>query len=47
MDLVFAPSQIESWPIYRLHPYARNAKMHGEDRRQYGQVLLDRAVYGG
>ncbi|MDG1128801.1 MAG: hypothetical protein P8N68_06840, partial [Paracoccaceae bacterium] len=29
MDLVFAPSQIETWPIARLRPYARNAKMHG------------------
>jgi len=29
MDLVFAPSQIESWPIERLRPYA---KMHGDDQ---------------
>jgi len=27
MDLVFAPSQIEIWPIDRLRPYARNAKI--------------------
>lgn len=32
MDLVFAPSQIEAWPIARLHPYARFAKMHGDDQ---------------
>jgi len=25
MDLVFAPSQIETWPFARLRPYARNA----------------------
>lgn len=28
MDLVFAPSEIETWPIDRLRPYARNAKKH-------------------
>ena len=32
MDLVFAPSQIEAWPIARLHPYACFAKMHGDDQ---------------
>ena len=32
VDLVFAPSQIEAWPIARLHPYARFAKMHGDDQ---------------
>ena len=32
MDLVFAPSQIESWPIARLRPYVRNAKMHSDDQ---------------
>lgn len=32
MDLVFAPSQIETWPIDRLRPYARNAKIHGTDQ---------------
>lgn len=31
MDLVFAPSQIETWPIARLRAYGRNAKMHGDD----------------
>ena len=32
MDLVFAPSEIETWPIDRLRPYARNAKVHGDDQ---------------
>jgi len=32
MDLVFAPSQIETWPIDRLRPYVRNAKIHGTDQ---------------
>ncbi|MGR3250177.1 MAG: site-specific DNA-methyltransferase [Paracoccus sp. (in: a-proteobacteria)] len=32
MDLTFAPRQIEFWPIERLRPYARNAKMHGPDQ---------------
>lgn len=32
MDLVFAPSQIETQPIALLCPYARNAKVHGDDQ---------------
>ena len=32
MDLVFTPSQIETWPLDRLRPYARNAKIHGTDQ---------------
>ena len=32
MDLVFTQRQIETWPIERLHPYARNAKIHGPDQ---------------
>jgi len=32
MDLVFAPRQIETWPIDRLRPCARNAIMPGQDR---------------
>ena len=32
MDQVFAPSQIETWPIDRLRPYARNAKIRGTDQ---------------
>jgi ParB-like chromosome segregation protein Spo0J len=34
MDLVFAPSQIGTWQLDRLRPYARNTKIHGT-----GQVL--------
>jgi DNA modification methylase len=30
MDLPFMPSQIELWPIERLRPYARNARLHSE-----------------
>lgn len=29
MDLVFAPRQIEVWPIEKLRPYAKNAKIRG------------------
>jgi len=32
MDLVFAPKEIETWPIDRLRPYARNAKTHSTDQ---------------
>ncbi len=44
MDLVFAPSQIETWPIDRLRPYARNAKMHGED--QVAKIAASMAKFG-
>jgi DNA modification methylase len=30
MDLPFMPSQIELWPIERLRPYARNARLHSD-----------------
>ena len=30
MDLPFIPSQIELWPIERLRPYARNARLHSD-----------------
>ena len=32
MDLVVAPSQIETWPIDWLRPHACNAKVHGTDQ---------------
>jgi DNA modification methylase len=32
MDLPFMPSQIELWPIERLRPYARNARLHSDDQ---------------
>lgn len=44
MDLVFAPSQIEHWPIERLRPYARNAKVHGED--QTARIAASMARFG-
>ena len=44
MDLVFAPSQIESWPIDRLRPYARNAKIHGSD--QVANIAASMAKFG-
>jgi len=44
MDLVFAPSQIETWPIDRLRPYARNAKMHDAD--QVARIAASMAKFG-
>jgi DNA modification methylase len=44
MDLVFAPSQIETWPIDRLRPYAQNAKMHGAD--QVAKIAASMAKFG-
>jgi DNA modification methylase len=44
MDLVFAPNQVESWPIARLRPYARNAKMHGDD--QVAKIAASMAKFG-
>ena len=32
MTLSFAPDAIETWPLERLKPYARNAKTHGADQ---------------
>jgi hypothetical protein len=32
MTLAFAPERIESWPLARLQPYAKNAKLHGPDQ---------------
>jgi DNA modification methylase len=44
MDLTFAPRQIEFWPIERLRPYARNAKMHGAD--QVARIAASMARFG-
>ena len=44
MDLVFAPSEIEAWPIERLRPYARNAKIHGDD--QVAKIAASMAQFG-
>ena len=44
MDLVFAPSEIETWPIEKLRPYVRNAKMHGDD--QVAKIAASMAKFG-
>jgi len=44
MDLVFTPSQIETWPLDRLRPYARNAKIHGTDR--VAKIAASMAKFG-
>jgi ParB-like chromosome segregation protein Spo0J len=44
MDLVFAPSQIETWPLDRLRPYARNTKIHGTD--QVAKIAASMAKFG-
>jgi ParB-like chromosome segregation protein Spo0J len=44
MDLVFAPSEIETWPIEQLRPYVRNAKMHDED--QVAKIAASMAKFG-
>ncbi|MBZ0130228.1 MAG: site-specific DNA-methyltransferase [Rhodobacteraceae bacterium] len=44
MDLVFAPSEIETWPIDRLRPYVRNAKVHGDD--QVAKIAASVAKFG-
>jgi ParB-like nuclease family protein len=44
MDLVFAPREIETWPIEKLRPYARNAKMHGDD--QVAKIAASMAKFG-
>ena len=44
MDLVFAPSQIGTWPHDRLRPYARNAKIHGTD--QVAKIAASTAKIG-
>ena len=44
MDLVFAPRQIELWPIEKLRPYAKNAKIHGE--AQVAKIAASMAKFG-
>jgi len=44
MDLVFSPSQIETWPLDRLLPYARNANIHGTD--QVAKITASMAKFG-
>ena len=44
MTLSFAPDAIEYWPLDRLKPYARNAKMHGAD--QVAKIAASMAEFG-
>ncbi len=44
MTLSFAPDAIEQWPLDRLKPYAKNAKMHGAD--QVAKIAASMAEFG-
>ena len=44
MDLAFAPNEIETWPIEKLRPYVRNAKMHGDG--QVAKIAASMAKFG-
>ena len=44
MTLAFAPERIEHWPLARLQPYAKNAKMHGND--QVAKIAASMAEFG-
>lgn len=44
MTLSFAPERIETWPLERLKPYARNAKTHGAD--QVAKIAGSMARFG-
>jgi DNA modification methylase len=44
MTLSFAPEAIETWPLERLKPYARNAKTHGAD--QVAKIAASMAEFG-
>ncbi len=44
MTLSFAPDAIEHWPLDRLKPYVRNAKMHGAD--QVAKIAASMAEFG-
>jgi len=44
MTLSFAPDAIEHWPLDRLKPYVRNAKMHGPD--QVAKIAASMAEFG-
>ena len=43
-DPSFAPDAIETWPLERLRPYARNAKTHGAD--QIAKIAGSMAQFG-
>ena len=44
MTLSFAPERIETWPLERLKPYARNAKTHRAD--QIAKIAASMAKFG-
>jgi len=44
MTFAFAPERIETWPLSRLQPYAKNAKMHGAD--QVAKIAANMAEFG-
>ena len=44
MTLAFAPERIETWPLARLQPYAKNAKVHGAD--QVARIAASMAEFG-
>ena len=44
MTLSFAPDRIETWPLSRLQPYAKNAKLHGAD--QVARLAASMAEFG-
>ena len=44
MTLSFAPDAIETWPLERLQPYAKNAKAHGAD--QVAKIAASMAEFG-
>jgi len=44
MTLAFAPERIETWPLARLQPYAKNAKMHGAE--QVAKIAASMAEFG-
>lgn len=44
MTLSFAPERIETWPLAKLQPYAKNAKAHGAD--QVAKIAASMAEFG-
>ena len=44
MTLASAPERIETWPLSRLQPYAKNAKAHGAD--QVAKIAASMAEFG-
>ncbi len=44
MTLSFAPERIETWPLVKLQPCAKNAKVHGAD--QVAKIVASMAEFG-